>query len=348
MRSSRTGTITVYVKACGAGALTIKSTPSYANEFKHRFGSRSALTIHLKPNHDGKRLLSEKRRLRVTIHLSLVATSGPQPGYVVRHRRTITIGVNASRAQEERAAANVQSQEERQALIEAEAAARATAAKDEGAASSDRTRAAGDESDASQLANESRGLYREAEEGRFNSEETLGDVTAEEALEQDELKAAETARQEAEDERDFSGQLEAEAAEDEQFALGEEELANFYSNEGNSMEAQNCENHAKAYDADAVADDKQASHERETAETFEAEVPGDELRAQDAASQAAAFKKEAKAEEEAVENEEAAAAKSKTGALEKEQQAATLVKLAEGLEHEASALRLEAEAAEKA
>jgi hypothetical protein len=56
------------------------------------------------------------------IQLTLIATSGPQPGFVVTHTSTVTIGVNGSRGAEEKAAAEGQAKEEAKAAQEAGAA----------------------------------------------------------------------------------------------------------------------------------------------------------------------------------------------------------------------------------
>ena len=124
MRSSAAGEITVVLKKCGPGSLSVKTTPAYAKEFKRRLSSASSLTVHLSPDGKGRGLLRKKKHPRVTIQLTLIATSGSQPGSVVTRTGTATIGVNGSRLVEEKRAAEQQVKEAATAAQEAEAAAR--------------------------------------------------------------------------------------------------------------------------------------------------------------------------------------------------------------------------------
>jgi len=116
--------ITVVLKKCGPGSLSVKTTPAYAKEFKRALSSVSSLTVHLSPDRKGKGLLRKKKHPHVSIQLTLIATSGPQPGFVLTHSSTVTIGVNGSPHTEEKVAAQQQAKEEVKATQEAEGAAK--------------------------------------------------------------------------------------------------------------------------------------------------------------------------------------------------------------------------------
>jgi hypothetical protein len=124
VRSSAAGAITVVLKRCGLGLLSVKTTPAYAKEFKRRLSSASSLTVRLSPDGKGRGLLRKKKHPRVRIQLTLIATSGSQPGFVVTRTGTATIGVNGSGLAEEKRAAQHQGKEAPTAAQEAEAAAK--------------------------------------------------------------------------------------------------------------------------------------------------------------------------------------------------------------------------------
>jgi len=124
VRSSAAGVIKVVLKKCGPGSLSVKTTPAYAKEFKRALNSTSSLTVRLSPDRKGRALLRRKKHPHVSIQLTLIATSGPQPGLVVTHTSTVTIGVNGSRGAEEKRAAGHQAEEEATAAQEAQAAAK--------------------------------------------------------------------------------------------------------------------------------------------------------------------------------------------------------------------------------
>ena len=122
VRSSAAGVITLLVKKCGPGSLSVKATPAYAREFTRRLGTAASLTVVLAPDGAGRALLRKKSHPQVRILLALTVTSGPQPGFTVTHTSKVRIGVNGSRRAEEKAAAEQQRKEEARARQEAQAA----------------------------------------------------------------------------------------------------------------------------------------------------------------------------------------------------------------------------------
>jgi hypothetical protein len=372
VRSSAAGVITVALKKCGPGSLRVKTTPAYAKGVKQELSSISSLTVRLSPDGEGNVLLRKKQHPRVMIQLVLIATSGPQPGFVVTHTRTVTIGVNGSRHTEEKAAAGQQAKEEAKAAREAEAAAagkqayeeaatkkkaevaadEAAATRDQAKAAADKTAATNDEHEAPQLLSEAKEREGEEESYSQRSFESEGEAIMAEKRTEEERGKIEGNREAAESERstaakDLKGaeRYEGLAAEAEDAA---QEAYLSCNPEEPCPQAESYEKLAQTDFSVVNSFRAEASIEDKAAGNHENEMGIEETAAATAKQETTTAEGLAKAAGETAKSDGAAANNDRTEAGEKEHEAPALKQLAEQKELEAAAEGHAAEVAKKA
>jgi hypothetical protein len=385
VRSSAAGTITVVLKKCGPGSLSVRTTPAYAKEFKRKLSSVSSLTVHLSPDRTGKKLLRKKKHPRVSIQLTLIAGSGS----IVMHSITVTIGVNGSPGAEEKAATGQPAKEKAKAAQEAEAAAAAAAAKkkaeeeaaaaakkkaeeeaaaaaakkkaeevaadkaaavkDEAEATADKKAAATDESEAIKLLGEATGSEKAATEQSTQAAELELDAKSFEGRATKDKETAESYKEEAEGKKN-------EQAEDIESAELDHDSAVTYEGEeqeacGENGSQHQCEvdiNDVTALEKDAQAANEAAGKAGSEAESDENKIAPEEELAAEEAAEGAFLAGHAGQSREFQKDDETAATEDKANASKKEHEAPAAKKLAEQKEQEAAAERHDAEVAEKA
>jgi hypothetical protein len=384
VRSSAAGTITVVLKKCGPGSLSVRTTPAYAKEFKRKLSSVSSLTVHLSPDRTGKKLLRKKKHPRVSIQLTLIAGSGS----IVMHSITVTIGVNGSPGAEEKAATGQPAKEKAKAAQEAEAAAaaakkkaeeeaaaaaakkkaeeeaaaaaakkkaeevaadKAAAVQDEAEATADKKAAATDESEAIKLLGEATGSEKAATEQSTQAAELELDAKSFEGRATKDKETAESYKEEAEGKKN-------EQAEDIESAELDHDSAVTYEGEeqeacGENGSQHQCEvdiNDVTALEKDAQAANEAAGKAGSEAESDENKIAPEEELAAEEAAEGAFLAGHAGQSREFQKDDETAATEDKANASKKEHEAAALKKLAEQKEAEAAAERHDAEVAEKA